>query len=157
MAQWNYSRDGATWPHKTKAALLDAPPGLHGGQPPKKAKKVKQTALFKAVQEHWDKLPEGLRSECEALGVPRRSLHLHRTFRPSSKSICRVFRKTSRLQLRRLLNQRSPSLPWPRSSSNPLEPTATVRSKICNSGQSRCCEESIHFSSTRAQGVAGQD
>ena len=68
-AQWNYSRDGATWPHKTyKAALLDAPPGLHGGQPTKKAKKVKQTALCKAVQKHWDKLPEGLRSQCEALG-----------------------------------------------------------------------------------------
>ena len=70
-AQWNYSRDGASWPYKTyKAALLEPPPGLYGGKPPKKNKKVKQNALCKVVQENWDKIPEGLRSQFEALGVP---------------------------------------------------------------------------------------
>ena len=51
-------------------ALLEAPPGLDGGQPGRRQKKVKQTALCKAVQEHWDTLPEALRTQCEALGAP---------------------------------------------------------------------------------------
>lgn len=41
-----------------------------GGQPAKRAKKVKQTALCKVVQEHWDALPDALKTQCEALGVP---------------------------------------------------------------------------------------
>lgn len=50
-------------------AQQDKPPGTHGGQPPKKVKKVRQTVLCKAVQEHWANLPEALRTQCEALGV----------------------------------------------------------------------------------------
>ena len=70
-AAWNFPKGGAQWPQKTyQNALLEAPPGLHGGQAGRKQKKAKQTALCKAVQEHWDTLPEALRTQCEALGVP---------------------------------------------------------------------------------------
>lgn len=70
-AAWNFPKGGAQWPRKSyQEALLESPPGLHGGHAGKKQKKVKQTALCKAVQEHWDTLPEALRTQCEALGVP---------------------------------------------------------------------------------------
>lgn len=65
-AAWNFPQRGERWPHKSyKDILLDKPPGLHGGQP-KKPKKVKQTALTKAVQEHWEQLPEAMKKQCEA-------------------------------------------------------------------------------------------
>lgn len=38
-------------------------------QAKKRTKKVKQTALQKAVQDHWTTLPEGLRTQCKALGL----------------------------------------------------------------------------------------
>ena len=67
-ASWNFT--GARWPNKTyKEALLDAPPGLAGGAAKKKNKKGRQSALQKAVQEHWGNLPEGLRTQCEAMGL----------------------------------------------------------------------------------------
>ena len=70
-AAWNYPTKGRQWPKKTyQEALLEPPPGLYGGQPAKRAKKVKQTALCKAVQEHWDSLPDAMKTQCEALGVP---------------------------------------------------------------------------------------
>lgn len=69
-AAWNHPKKGNQWPRKTyQEALLEPPPGLYGGQPPKRGKKVKQTALCKAIQEHWDTLPEAMKTQCEALGV----------------------------------------------------------------------------------------
>ena len=69
-AQWNFSHEGSKWPMRTfKQALLEPPPGLQGGQPRRKAKKNKPTALQKAVQEHWTTLPPALRTQCEALGI----------------------------------------------------------------------------------------
>ena len=69
-AAWNFTQEGEKWPKKSfKEALLEPPPGLHGGNPGKKNKKSKQTALQKAVQEHWSNLPESLRTQCEALGL----------------------------------------------------------------------------------------
>ena len=69
-ASWNFAQQGARWPAKSyKDALLDAPLGLAGGAPKKKNKKVKQSALQKAVQEHWGNLPDALRLQCEAMGI----------------------------------------------------------------------------------------
>lgn len=69
-AAWNFTQTGHQWPRRTyQEALLEPPPGLHGGQKPKKNKKVKPTALHKPVQEHWNTKTIGLKTQCEALGI----------------------------------------------------------------------------------------
>ena len=69
-AQWNFTQGGHKWPVRTyKQALLEPPPGLAGGHRPKKTKKVKISALQKAVQEHWESLPSALKTQCEAIGM----------------------------------------------------------------------------------------
>ena len=47
---------------------MEPPPGLTGGGRSKKTK-VKQSGLQKAVQEHWDTLPQALKTQCEAMGL----------------------------------------------------------------------------------------
>lgn len=62
-----------------KDALVEPPPGLQGGQKPKKMKKIKDTNLPKAIKEHWE---SALKVQCTALGLqaaeppqpPRRNL-----------------------------------------------------------------------------------
>ena len=69
-APWNFEGSGQRWPIKTfKEALLEPPPGLHGGQRGKKAKKAKQPAIHKALKDHWDHLPTALKEKCQAMGV----------------------------------------------------------------------------------------
>ena len=68
-AKWNFHNTGHQWPTRTyKQAFLEPPPGLTGGGRSKKTK-VKQSGLQKAVQEHWDSLPQALKTQCEALGL----------------------------------------------------------------------------------------
>ena len=69
-APWNFDGSGQKWPTKTfKEALIEAPPGLYGGQRSKKAKKAKPPAIHKALKEHWDQLPAALKEKCQAMGV----------------------------------------------------------------------------------------
>lgn len=49
-----------------KDALVEPPPGLQGGQKPKKMKKIKDTNLPKAIKEHWE---SALKVQCTALGL----------------------------------------------------------------------------------------
>ena len=47
-ARWNFGGAGHRWPKKSyKDALLEAPPGLTGGQTKKKARKEKETGMQK--------------------------------------------------------------------------------------------------------------
>ena len=74
-ASWNFDGSGQRWPTKTfKDALLEPPPGLHGGQRGKKAKKAKQPAIHKALKDHWDQLPR----LWELWRLRRRSLQIYR-------------------------------------------------------------------------------
>ena len=69
-ASWNFQGEGHRWPRKSfKDALLEPPPGLHGGQKIRKAKKAKDPALQKALKDHWDQLPDALKEKCTSLGV----------------------------------------------------------------------------------------
>ena len=67
-AKWNYNGTGHQWPKKTyKEALLEAPPGLQGGQKKRKPRRGGDAGLQKALKEHWDQLPEAFRNQCTAL------------------------------------------------------------------------------------------
>ena len=69
-ATWNYSGAGHQWPKKTyKEALIEAPPGLQGGQKRRPPKKGKEADIQKALKDHWDQLPEAFRNQCTAMGL----------------------------------------------------------------------------------------
>ena len=71
-ASWNYNGTGHQWPRKTyQEALLEAPPGLQGGQKRKKLKRGGDAGIQKALKEHWDHLPEAFRAQCTALGLQK--------------------------------------------------------------------------------------
>ena len=69
-AGWNFAGTGQNWPEKTyKEALLEAPPGLTGGQRKKKPKQGVDKGIHKALKEHWAQLPDSLKSQCTAMGI----------------------------------------------------------------------------------------
>ena len=96
-ASWNFDGSGQRWPTKTfKEALLEPPPGLHGGQRGKKAKKVKQPAIHKALKDHSNQLPAALKEKCQAMGVVEVEAPVTPDLPTLIRSICRAFQRTSR-------------------------------------------------------------
>ena len=49
--------------------MLEAPPGLTGGQRKKKTKQGADKGIHKALKEHWAQLPDSFKSQCTAMGI----------------------------------------------------------------------------------------
>lgn len=156
-AKWNFSSTGHQWPHRSyKQTFLEPPPGLAGGHRPKKTK-VKQSALQRAVQEHWEALPQALKTQCEAIGLQANALPAPPDLPTLIKEHLQSLPSDLKEAVEKLVEPDKPEPTLATKLKQSVGHLKQLREEGSTSTEGGCSESPIHGTATRIEGHAEQD